>query len=77
MKLIDAEELRRNLFIYAPVAAQSVIGFCIDHTPTKNVTFCKDCKHRAEFEVAGTYPCHLGGYVKLDDFCSRGEEADF
>ena len=74
MKLINADELRKSLFVYAPVSAQNVIGFCVNHAPTIEVTYCKDCKHRAEFNVGNKYPCQLGGYVTLNDFCSRGEE---
>lgn len=50
MKLINADELRKSLFVYAPVSAQNVIGFCVNHAPTIEVTYCKDCKHRSEFK---------------------------
>lgn len=74
MKLIDANELKNTLFIYAPVAAQSVIGFCIDHAPTVDVVHCRNCTHRSAFKVGDRYQCQLGGYVKKCDFCSRGEK---
>ena len=74
MKLIDADELRKTLFIYAPVSAQNVIGFCVEHAPTIEVVKCKNCKYRSSFKVGNLYPCQFGGYITEDDFCSRGEQ---
>lgn len=73
MKLIDADELRKTLFIYAPVSAQNVIGFCVNHAPTIEITRCHECRYRSDNRVGDKYPCQFGGYITAEDFCSRGE----
>ena len=53
---------------------------CIAQQPTADVVEvvrCKKCKHFEKMESEDSYFCNkFGGYVKEDDYCSRGAKMD-
>lgn len=84
MRLIDAEEFEVLLYEanldteYGKGFDDGVVWMAdrVYKAPTIHAVSCECCKHRSEFNVGDKYPCQLGGYVTLNDFCSKGELDD-
>ena len=87
MRLIDADELKMNMFAYAPpemIWDHGDVDHKINEMPTIDavpVVRCKDCKHFMEFEKPlGKWPglCRYYNFhsVKKNDFCSCGQEKE-
>ena len=42
----------------------------------QKITYCTNCEYRSEHEINGHYECYKGGFVTLEDCCSRGKDRD-
>jgi len=55
----------------------SLIDKAIDATPTadvQEVLYCKNCKNYCKYSFDTAICEEYGGYIKPNDFCSRGEK---
>ena len=63
----------------AIMGISALIGNTIANTPTadvQEVIYCKNCKNYYKFENGDVVCEEFGGYIKDNDFCSRGERKD-
>lgn len=77
---IEREALMRNLKQFAPEQLTPLIESLIQKQPAADVVKpvrCKDCKNYELMKATNSHFCNeFGGYVKDEDFCSRGAKMD-
>ena len=77
---IEREALMRNLKQFAPEQLTPLIESLIQKQPAADVVEvvrCKDCKNYELMKATNSHFCNeFGGYVKDEDFCSRGAKMD-
>ena len=77
---IKREALMRNLKQFAPEQLTPLIESLIQKQPAEDVVEvvrCKDCKNYELMKATNSHFCNeFGGYVKDEDFCSRGAKMD-
>lgn len=73
---IERKALMRNLKQFAPEQLTPLIESLIQKQPAADVVEvvrCKDCENYELMKATNSHFCNeFGGYVKDEDFCSRG-----
>ena len=77
---IEREALMRNLKQFAPEQLTPLIKSLIQKQPAEDVVEvvrCKNCENYELMKATNSHFCNeFGGYVKDEDFCSRGAKMD-
>ena len=77
---IEREALMRNLKHFAPEQLTPLIESLIQKQPAEDVVEvvrCKNCENYELMKATNSHFCNeFGGYVKDEDFCSRGAKMD-
>ena len=77
---IEREALMRNLKQFAPEQLTPLIESLIQKQPAADVVKvvrCKNCENYELMKATNSHFCNeFGGYVKDEDFCSRGAKMD-
>ncbi len=77
---IEREALMRNLKQFAPEQLTPLIESLVQKQPAADVVKivrCKDCENYELMKATNSHFCNeFGGYVKDEDFCSRGAKMD-
>lgn len=77
---IEREALMRNLKQFAPEQLTPLIESLIQKQPIADVVEvvrCKNCENYELMKATNSHFCNeFGGYVKDEDFCSRGAKMD-
>ena len=77
---IEREALMRNLKHFAPEQLTPLIESLIQKQPAEDVVEvvrCKNCENYELMKATNSHFCNeFGGYVKDEDFCSRGAKTD-
>ena len=77
---IEREALMRNLKHFAPEQLTPLIESLIQKQPAEDVVEvvrCKNCENYELMKSTNSHFCNeFGGYVKDEDFCSRGAKMD-
>lgn len=77
---IEREALMRNLKQFAPEQLTPLIESLIQKQPAADVVEvvrCKNCENYELMKATNSHFCNeFGGYVKDEDFCSRGAKMD-
>ena len=77
---IEREALMRNLKHFAPEQLTPLIESLIQKQPAADVVEvvrCKNCENYELMKATNSHFCNeFGGYVKDEDFCSRGAKMD-
>ena len=77
---IEREALMRNLKQFAPEQLTPLIESLVQKQPAADVVKvvrCKNCENYELMKATNSHFCNeFGGYVKDEDFCSRGAKMD-